>query len=76
MEGTYRVYLRSIRTGWSIGVRYIYLISMFSTYTVDMVYVIIHSQHVYVTLFHIHNSCRNVCGFCLQLTLACGLRFN
>ena len=33
---------------------------MFSTNTVDMVYAIIHSQHVCVTLFHVHNSCRDV----------------
>ena len=71
----YVVYVWTRRIGWSIGVRYIYLISVFYN-TVDMAYD--YNSLTACLLYFVpytQNTLRDMCDFGSQLTLACRLRF-
>ena len=72
----YVVYVWTWRIGWSVGVRYIDLISVFynavdiaydyNSLTACLLYLIPYTQ----------NTLRDMCDFGSHLTLACGLRFH
>ena len=80
VEDMYRVCLRGIRMdvtlGWSIGVRYIYLISVILNVYGGYIYNYNSLTACFTLLIpYSYLSLRCMCDFGSQFTLACGLRF-